>query len=109
MYTFYLLPVVFDRYEKELQNEEEAYQQQRRRLYQEVQEEKERVAQQASRQRTELDKLQRQLEDSHALALAAMKSEFEKAREEQENRHNVHDFFHIFYNVSIFLINFCLK
>ncbi|XP_061197331.1 centrosomal protein of 131 kDa-like [Saccostrea echinata] len=76
------------RYEKELQNEEEAYQQQRRRLYQEVQEEKERVSQQASRQRTELDKLQRQLEDSHALALAAMKSEFEKAREEQENRHN---------------------
>lgn len=58
-------------------------------MYQEVQEEKERVAQQASRQRTELDKLQRQLEDSHALALAAMKSEFEKAREEQENRHKV--------------------
>ena len=54
-----------------------------------MQEEKERVSQQASRQRTELDKLQRQLEDSHALALAAMKSEFEKAREEQENRHNV--------------------
>jgi 5-azacytidine-induced protein 1 len=47
------------------------------------------VAQQASRQRTELDKLQRQLEDSHALALAAMKSEFEKARDEQENRHKV--------------------
>lgn len=77
------------RYEKELQNEEEAYQQQRRRLYTEVQEEKERVASQASRQRQELDKLQRQLEDSHRHALSAMKSEFEKAREEQENRHSV--------------------
>ncbi|XP_069125158.1 centrosomal protein of 131 kDa-like [Argopecten irradians] len=76
------------RYEKELQNEEEAYQQQRRRLYSEVQEEKDRVAQQASRQRSELDKLQRQLEDSHRHALNAMKSEFEKAREEQERRHN---------------------
>ncbi|XP_021358763.1 centrosomal protein of 131 kDa-like [Mizuhopecten yessoensis] len=76
------------RYEKEIQNEEEAYQQQRRRLYTEVQEEKDRVAQQASRQRTELDKLQRQLEDSHRHALNAMKSEFEKAREEQERRHN---------------------
>ncbi|KAJ8318528.1 hypothetical protein KUTeg_003619 [Tegillarca granosa] len=75
------------RYEKELQNEEEAYQQQRRRLYTEVQEEKERVASQASRQRQELDKLQRQLEDSHRHAVSAMKSEFEKAREEQENRH----------------------
>lgn len=77
------------RYEKELQNEEEAYQQQRRRLYTEVQEEKDRVAQQASRQRTDLDKLQRQLEDSHGHALNAMKSEFEKAREEQERRHTV--------------------
>ncbi|KAK3090467.1 hypothetical protein FSP39_012118 [Pinctada imbricata] len=78
-----------ERYEKELRNEEEAYQQQRRRLHQEVQEEKERVAIQASRQRTELDKLQRQLEDSHSLALSAMKVEFEKAREEQDKRHAI--------------------
>ena len=77
------------RYEKELQNEEDAYQQQRRRLYAEVQEEKERVASQASRQRTELDKLQRQLEDSHAHALTVMKQEYEKSREEQERRHSV--------------------
>ena len=76
------------RYEKEMQNEEDAYQQQRRRLHAEVQEEKERVAQQASRQRTELDRLQRQLEDSHAHALTAMKQEYEKSREEQERRHS---------------------
>jgi 5-azacytidine-induced protein 1 len=72
-----------------MQNEEDAYQQQRRRLHAEVQEEKERVAQQASRQRTELDRLQRQLEDSHAHALTAMKQEYEKSREEQERRHSV--------------------
>ncbi|CAC5378679.1 AZI1 [Mytilus coruscus] len=76
------------RYEKELQNEEDAYQQQRRRLHAEVQEEKERVSQQATRQRTELDRLQRQLEDSHAHALTAMKQEYEKSREEQERRHS---------------------
>ena len=55
----------------------------------EVQEEKERLAQQASRQRSELDKLQQQLQDKHSYALEAMKSEFDKAREEQERRHAV--------------------
>ncbi|XP_071105625.1 centrosomal protein of 131 kDa-like [Haliotis cracherodii] len=78
-----------ERYEKQLQQEEESYQQQRRRLHAEVQEEKERLSQHASRQRTEVDKLQRQLEDSHKMALDAMKSEFEKAREEQDRRHAI--------------------
>lgn len=55
----------------------------------EIQEEKDRIAQQASRQRAEIDKLQQQLHDKHSYALEAMKSEFEKAREEQENRHAV--------------------
>ncbi len=77
------------RYEKQLQQEEEAYQSQRRRLYAEVQEEKERIASQASRQRTELDKLQRQLEDSHSGATDVMRKEYDKAREEQERRHAV--------------------
>ena len=76
-------------YEKQLQQEEEAYQQQRRRLYAEVQEEKERQAQQASRQRLELDRLQRQLEDSHTASSGALKHEYEKAREEQDKRHQV--------------------
>ncbi|KAK2138153.1 hypothetical protein NP493_8582g00004 [Ridgeia piscesae] len=74
-------------YEKQMQQEEEAYQSQRRRLYAEVQEEKERLAQQAMRQRTEIDRLQRQLEDSHKNAVTAMKTEYEQAREEQERRH----------------------
>ncbi|XP_076449494.1 centrosomal protein of 131 kDa-like isoform X2 [Babylonia areolata] len=77
-----------ERYEKQLQQEEEAYQQQRRRLYNEVQDEKDRLASNASRQRQELDALRRQLEDSHRLALSAMKEQFEKAKEEQERRHN---------------------
>ncbi|XP_005098791.1 centrosomal protein of 131 kDa [Aplysia californica] len=75
------------RYEKQLQQEEEAYQQQRRRLYQEVQEEKDRVATTSSRQRGELEKLQRQLEDNHRHALESMREELDKAREEQERRH----------------------
>ena len=77
------------RYEKQLQQGEEAWQQQRRRLYAEVQDEKERLAAAGSRQRAELDKLQRQLEDSHSRAADATKREFEKAREEQERRHSV--------------------
>lgn len=75
------------RYEKQLQQEEEAFQQQRRRLYQEVQEEKDRVAVQASRQRSELEKLQQQLEDSHRHALQAMREQFDKAKDEQDRRH----------------------
>ncbi|PVD37615.1 hypothetical protein C0Q70_00211 [Pomacea canaliculata] len=76
-----------ERYEKQLQQEEEAFQQQRRRLYSEVQDEKDRIATNASRQRQELDSLRHQLEDTHRQALTAMKEEFEKAREEQERRH----------------------
>lgn len=77
------------RYEKQLQAEEEAYQQARRRLYQEIQDEKERLAQQASRQRQEMDKLQRQLEESHTSSGEVMRREYEKTREEQERRHEV--------------------
>ncbi|XP_060605968.1 centrosomal protein of 131 kDa-like [Ruditapes philippinarum] len=75
------------RYEKQIQSEEEAYQAQRRRLLTEIQEEKDRLAGQASRQRADLDKLQQQLQDKHSYALDAMKTEFDRAREEQENRH----------------------
>ena len=75
-------------YEKQMHQEEERYQQQRSRLYAEVQEEKNRLAQQATRQRTEHDKLQRQLEDSQSAALAAMRDEFAKSRDDQERRHS---------------------
>ncbi|XP_043941012.1 centrosomal protein of 131 kDa isoform X2 [Protopterus annectens] len=75
------------RYEKQLEEEEQALQQQRRRLYSEVAEEKERVCQQAARQRAELDDLRRQLEDNSSLVTKALKEEYEKAKEEQERRH----------------------
>uniref|UniRef100_UPI00398EE44B centrosomal protein of 131 kDa isoform X2 n=1 Tax=Pristiophorus japonicus TaxID=55135 RepID=UPI00398EE44B len=75
------------RYEKQLEQEEQAIQQQRRRLYAEVAEEKERLNQQAARQRAELDELRRQLEENCSLVTKALKEEFEKAKEEQERRH----------------------
>ena len=62
---------------------------QRRRLYAEVQEEKERVASQAAKQRSDLDTLQRQLEDAHTHSVSVMRQEYEKARDEQERRHAV--------------------
>ena len=60
---YYLFICLF-RYEKQLEQEEQAYQQQRRRLYTEVQEEKERVALQAQKQRQELDEAREALEVS---------------------------------------------
>ena len=59
-----MLVFFFLRYEKQLEQEEQAYQQQRRRLYAEVQEEKERVALQAQKQRQELDEARAALEVS---------------------------------------------
>ena len=77
------------RYEKQLEQEEAAYQQQRRRLYADIQEEKERLADQAKRQRQEMDRLTLQMEDNNRKGLGAMKEEFEQARDEQERRHRV--------------------
>ncbi|XP_078257511.1 centrosomal protein of 131 kDa isoform X2 [Rhinoraja longicauda] len=77
------------RYEKQLEQEEQAIQQQRRRLYAEVSEEKERLNQQAARQRAELDELRNQLEQNCSLITKALKEEFEKTKEEQERRHQV--------------------
>ncbi|KAJ8038079.1 hypothetical protein HOLleu_19055 [Holothuria leucospilota] len=75
------------RYEKQLEQEEAGYQQQRRRLYQEIQDEKERIAEQAKKQRQELDRLQHQMEENNRKALATLREEYEKARDEQERRH----------------------
>ncbi|MGH0145463.1 UNVERIFIED_CONTAM: hypothetical protein FKN15_059895 [Acipenser sinensis] len=75
------------RYEKQLQEEEQALQQQRRRLYSEVAEEKERESQLAARQRMELDELRKHLEDNSLVAGRALREEFERTREEQERRH----------------------
>ncbi|KAM5134857.1 centrosomal protein of 131 kDa [Mantella aurantiaca] len=75
------------RYEKQLVQEEQSLQEQRRRLYSDVGEEKERLNQQAARQRAELDELRKQLEDNCALATRVLKEEYEKSKEEQDRRH----------------------
>ncbi|XP_068160842.1 centrosomal protein of 131 kDa isoform X2 [Antennarius striatus] len=77
------------RYEKQLQEEELSLQQQRRRLYKEVADEKERLAQLAARQRAELEDLRRQLEENNSLAGQTLKEELDKTREEQERRHQM--------------------
>ena len=77
------------RYEKQLEQEEAAYQQQRRRLYSEIQDEKERMADAAKRQRQESDRLQLQMEENNRKTVSAMKEEYEQARDEQERRHRV--------------------
>ncbi|NXK56983.1 CP131 protein, partial [Chauna torquata] len=75
------------RCEKQLEQEEQALQQQRCRLYAEVAEEKERLSQQAARQREEAEELRRQLEASSSAVTAALKEEYAKEKEEQERRH----------------------
>ncbi|XP_005805465.1 centrosomal protein of 131 kDa isoform X2 [Xiphophorus maculatus] len=77
------------RYEKQLQEEELSLQQQRRRLYKEVADEKERLAELAARQRGELEELRRQLEENSSLAGRALREEMDRSREEQERRHQM--------------------
>ncbi|KAL0964859.1 hypothetical protein UPYG_G00330010 [Umbra pygmaea] len=77
------------RFEKQLAEEEMSLQQQRRRLYQEVSDEKERLNQLAARQRAELEDLRKQLEENSSLTGRALREELEKSREEQERRHQV--------------------
>ncbi|KAJ1071927.1 hypothetical protein K5549_013794 [Capra hircus] len=76
-------------FEQHLEQEQRALQQQRRRLYNEVAEEKERLGQQAARQRAELDELRRQLEESSSAGGRALRAEFEKGKEEQERKHQM--------------------
>ncbi|XP_023555071.1 centrosomal protein of 131 kDa isoform X2 [Octodon degus] len=70
------------RFEQHLEQEQRALEQQRRRLYSEVAEERERLGQQAARQRAEL-------EESSSALTRALRAEFEKGREEQEQRHQM--------------------
>ncbi|XP_033963539.1 centrosomal protein of 131 kDa isoform X1 [Pseudochaenichthys georgianus] len=77
------------RYEKQLQEEELSLQQQRRRLYKEVSDEKERLAQLAARHRSELEDLRSQLEENNSLAGRALREELDKSREGQERRHQL--------------------
>nr|XP_042139233.1 centrosomal protein of 131 kDa isoform X2 [Peromyscus maniculatus bairdii] len=77
------------RFEQHLEQEHRALEQQRRRLYNEVAEEKERLGQQAARQRAELEELRQQLEESSAALTRTLRADFERSREEQEQRHQM--------------------
>ncbi|XP_049716262.1 centrosomal protein of 131 kDa [Elephas maximus indicus] len=77
------------RFEQHLEQEQRVLEQQRRRLYGEVAEERERLGQQAARQRADLEALRQQLEESSAAAGQALRAEFDKAAKEQEHRHQV--------------------
>ncbi|NWV71985.1 CP131 protein, partial [Malurus elegans] len=94
---------VSPRCEQQLEQEEQALELQRRRLYAEVAEEKERLSQQAARsawgwgqpgehgagdsQRAEAEELQRQLEANSSALTRALRDEYAKEKEEQERRH----------------------
>lgn len=74
-------------YEKQIRSEEEALQQQRRRLFAEIAEEKDRLAAQNSRMKQEMDRQQIMLEQNARVTSEATRKEYEVAREEQERRH----------------------
>ena len=76
-----------EKYEKSVRDEEKSFVEQRRRLYTEIEEEKNRQAEVISKQRAELDKLRRDIEDNHRTAIETAKREYEAIRLEQERRH----------------------
>ncbi|CAF0986557.1 unnamed protein product, partial [Brachionus calyciflorus] len=75
------------RYEKSLEEEEKSFLEQRRRLYAEVEEEKNRLAEQASFQRKELDRLRRMLEENNLSTIDTIKKEYTNAQAELEKKH----------------------
>ncbi len=75
------------RYEKSLEEEEKSFLEQRRRLYAEVEEEKNRIAEQAAFQRKELDKLRKILEENNFNAIETIKKEYNESQVELEKKH----------------------
>jgi len=87
----YLLTSLVSSYEEQLRQREMLYQQQQQRLYQDVRDEKDRVAESARRQRADVDALQRKLEDTHANLMASVRTEYEATKAEQDKRHQVNN------------------
>eukprot|EP00794_Sanderia_malayensis_P008773 gene8773-9710_t len=77
------------RYEKQLEQEEQAYQQQRRRLYAEVQEEKERVSQQMLKINQETAQGKQAVEESYRQTILTMQEEHGRRLDEVERKHNI--------------------
>ncbi|CAF3464792.1 unnamed protein product [Rotaria sp. Silwood1] len=77
-----------EKYEKSLYDEEKTFNEQRRRLYTDIEEEKNRQAEFIDKQRADLDKLRRDIEENHRTVVDSTKREYETIRLEQERRHN---------------------
>lgn len=98
------------RYEKQIQQEEEAFQNERRRLYAEIETEKKRLASQSLREHNEVDRLQQQLQNAHQQLLQTTKEEFDKSLADHEKRHKVNIYLNMTISLSIifYFIILCL-
>merc|ERR1712066_1137681 len=76
-----------NRYDKQLEQEEKAFQAQKRRLYQEIAEEKERLFHQRNRLKKENEDFKNQLEQHQSASAKALQAEFDRAKNLAENRH----------------------
>ena len=77
------------RYEKSLEEEEKSFLEQRRRLYAEIEEEKNRVAEQAALQRKELDRLRKMLEENNFNTIETIRKEYAQSQAEMTKKHQV--------------------
>lgn len=80
---------LFFRFETQLREEEESYQQQRRRLYNEIEEEKERFAQQTIQIKKEFDDRRNAYETSAKQTLTAALEDHERKLKELQKNHEV--------------------
>lgn len=77
------------RYEKSLEDEEKSFLEQRRRLYAEIEEEKNRIAEQGAAQRKELDRLRKMLEENNLNTIETIRKEYQAAQAEADAKHQV--------------------
>ncbi|CAF3411768.1 unnamed protein product [Rotaria socialis] len=77
-----------DKYEKSLRDEVDNLNEQRRRLYTEIEEEKSQQSELVAKQHADLEKLRRDIEENHRSVVESSKLEHEAIRLEQEHRHS---------------------
>jgi 5-azacytidine-induced protein 1 len=77
------------RYEKSLEDEEKSFLEQRRRLYSEIEEEKNRIAEQGATQRRELDRLKKMLEENNLKSIETIRKEYQTSQTEAETKHQI--------------------
>lgn len=77
------------RYEKSLEDEEKSFLEQRRRLYSEIEEEKNRIAEQGATQRRELDRLKKMLEENNLKSIETIRKEYQTSQAEAETKHQI--------------------